>query len=493
MWQLSTDLLAVSDAEGRVLAANPAWETLLGWTPSEVAGDRAWALLHPDDLARTRLGLGDAVSDKEHYNFEARMRSRDGSYRAFSWRTSPADGRIFSIGRDITERLEREEAARHAQKLEAIGQLTGGIAHDFNNLLTIIRSSLDFLKKPDLTPARRTRYVAAIDDAVERAAKVTLQLLAFARRQRLDPQVFDVGERIADVSELLRQVVGPKIRIETAAPAGACHVEADLSQFETALMNLVINARDAMSGQGRLAIEAKIVDRLPAVRHHAPAGGEFVSVTVRDTGTGIAPELQARIFEPFFTTKEPGKGTGLGLSQAYGFAKQSGGTIGVQSEPGGGAAFSIYLPRSEPAAEAETSGPAEAQPLLTAASGDRALVVEDNEEVGRFCVSLMRDLGYRPTWARNGNDALRRLNQDPGGYDLVFSDVVMPGMSGVELAEAIRQGWPALPILLTSGYSAVLAEKGSRGFPLLAKPYSAHDLRQALTHLSSAEHARHTV
>jgi PAS domain S-box-containing protein len=473
----------VSDLEGRVLAINPAWDAVLGWKPADVLGDRGWTLLHPDDLERTHAALDQAASGIEHFNFETRLRCRDGSYRAFSWRAAPSNGRIYIVARDITERLEREEAARHAQKLEAIGQLTGGIAHDFNNLLTIIRSSLDFLKKPDLTQARRTRYVAAIDDAVERATKVTQQLLAFARRQRLDPQVFDVGERIADVSELLRQVVGPKIRIETAAPAGACHVEADLSQFETALMNLVINARDAMDGQGLLQIEAKVVNGLPAIRDHAPARGEFVSVTVRDTGVGLGPELLTRIFEPFFTTKEPGKGTGLGLSQAYGFAKQSGGTIGVQSEPEHGAAFTIYLPRSEPAAEAETSGQVEPPPPLAAARGDRALVVEDNEEVGRFCVSLMRDMGYRPTWARNAKEALRRLDQDPAGYDLVFSDVVMPGMSGVELAEAIRQGWPGLPILLTSGYSAILAEKGSRGFPLLAKPYSAQDLQQALATL----------
>jgi CheY-like chemotaxis protein len=342
---------------------------------------------------------------------------------------------------------------------------------------------LDFLKKPELTEARRTRYVAAIDEAVERAAKVTQQLLAFARRQRLEPQVFDVGERIADVSELLRQVVGPKVRIETAAPSGACHVAADLTQFETALMNLVINARDAMSGEGRLSIETDIVDALPAIRDHAPTRGEFVAVTVRDTGVGVAPELHAQIFEPFFTTKEIGKGTGLGLSQAYGFARQSGGTIDVESEPGGGAAFTLYLPRSEPAAEADQTAPAERASGPDTSAGERALVVEDNEEVGRFCVTLLRDLGYRPSWARNAGEALDRLNLDAAGYDLIFSDVVMPGMSGIELAESVRRRWPALPVLLTSGYSAVLADEGSRGFPLLAKPYSAQDLQQALARL----------
>jgi len=482
LWELSSDLMAVTDIEGNVLAVNSAWTTLLGWTEAElVAG---LDLLHPDDVEPVIAEKARVQAGATTMRFESRLRARDGGYRRFSWRAFADAGQMYVVGRDVTEQRRREEAARQVQKMEAIGQLTGGIAHDFNNLLTIVRSAIDLLKSPDLPEARRRRYVDAIDEAVERATRVTQQLLAFARRQKLDPERFDVAERIADVSELLRQVVGPRISINTDVAVGHCHVEADLCQFETALMNLAINARDAMEGEGALEIECDIVDAIPAMRGHAVTKGEFVAVSVRDTGAGIAPELLPRIFEPFYSTKETGKGTGLGLSQVYGFAKQSGGAVGVQSAPGAGAAFTIYLPRSRPAAgvaakrvERTSMEEADAREAL------HALVVEDNEDVGAFCVGMMRDLGYRPDWARNAREALDALARDDTGYDLVFSDIVMPGMSGIELAERIRETYPDLPVLLTSGYSAVLAQDGSRGFPLLAKPYSARELEKALARI----------
>jgi len=479
LWELSSDLMAVTDMNGRVQAVNCAWHAVLGWTGEELV--RGMALVHPDDVAPVAAEMGRVREGATAMNFESRLRARDGGYRRFAWRASADADHMYVVGRDITEQRRREEAIRHAQKMEAIGQLTGGIAHDFNNLLTIVRSAVDLLKNPDLPPARQRRYVEAIDDAVERATKVTQQLLAFARRQRLEPEKLDVGERIAGVSELLRQVVGPRIQISTDAPVGACHVEVDLCQFETALMNLAINARDAMGGEGALSIECRLVHEIPAMRSHAAAKGEYVAVTVRDTGVGIPTELAPRIFEPFYSTKETGKGTGLGLSQVYGFAKQSGGAVGVQSEPGAGAAFTIYLPQSRPAAAvAADPTPRAAVEVASTPGALHALVVEDNEDVGNFCVNLMRDLGYRPDWARNAREALDALAQDEADYDLVFSDVVMPGMSGVELAERIRQTHPDLPVLLTSGYSAVLAQEGSRGFPLLAKPYSARELERAL-------------
>jgi PAS domain S-box-containing protein len=491
LWDLSGDLMAVSDVQGRVLSVNQAWEAVLGWPTSELLAHGTKRLIHPDDLPSIEAELTRVTAGAESLRFESRHLGKDGRYRWVSWRSSSADGLIYSVGRDITERLNREEAARHAQKMEAIGQLTGGIAHDFNNLLTIVRSSIDLLKKNDLPPARRQRYVEAIDEAVGRAVKVTQQLLAFARRQNLAPEVFDVGERIADVSELLREMVGPKIRIETAVPLGDCHIEADLCQFETALMNLAINARDAMSGEGRLTIRATIVNEIPALRSHAATPGEFVAVSVQDTGAGMDAQTQARVFEPFFTTKEIGQGTGLGLSQVYGFVKQSGGSVEVISEPGAGATFVLYLPRAKARAGAPAQKRADGprRRRSQGAPGLRALVVEDNEEVGEFCVSLMHDLGYRPVWARNAAEALSYMNSHRHDCDLIFSDVVMPGMSGIELAEEIRRSWPNMPILLTSGYSAILAEEGARGFPLLAKPYSAGDLEQALLDLMRANGA----
>ena len=478
LWQLSADLMTVTDLQGRLLAVNGAWRRVLGWTEAELLASPVNAFVHPEDAADVTAELEKLAAGDATMKFECRLRRRDGVYRRISWRAAPAEGRIYAVGRDITERTQREEAARHTQKMEAIGQLTGGIAHDFNNLLTIVRSSIDFLKKPDLPEARRQRYVEAISEAVERATKVTNQLLAFARRQRLDPEVFDVGERIADVSELLRQLVGARIRIETIAPSEPCCVEADLCQFETALMNLAVNARDAMEDEGWLAIDARIVHQLPPIRGHAASEGEFVAVTVRDNGAGILPEQLPRVFEPFFTTKATGKGTGLGLSQVYGFVKQSGGGVDVQSEPGAGAAFTIYLPRSH--AQPGRAGGPQARPAPAPASGLRVLVVEDNEEVGQFCLSMLRDLGYRPVWARNAGEADAALQDEASAFDLVFSDVVMPGMGGIELAEQIRRERPGLPVLLTSGYSAILAEQGARGFPLLAKPYSAVELGKAL-------------
>jgi PAS domain S-box-containing protein len=485
--------MVVSDKNGRVVAANAAWEAVLGWTDAELRAQPPLDIVHPEDVEAARAELMHVVgAERVRLKFESRLRGKDGVYRRFSWRLVFADDLVYSVGHDVTELRQREEALRHTQKMEAIGQLTGGIAHDFNNLLTIVRSSIDLLKKPGLPEARRARYVSAIDAAVARAAKVTQQLLAFARRQRLEPEVFDVAERIADVSELLSQVVGSNIQIETIAPAEPCRIEADLCQFETALMNLAINARDAMADMaetGRITIEARPVGRLPPIRGHAGAGGQFIAITLRDTGVGIASALQGEIFEPFFTTKGVGKGTGLGLSQVYGFAMQSGGAIEVDSEPGAGAAFTLYLPRSDAAAVMRPPQPARAAPggPSRVCPGLRALVVEDNEDVGQFCVSMMYDLGYRPVWARNGAEALQLLQQRQD-FDLVFIDVVMPGISGIELADRIRRDRPQLPLLLTSGYSAVLAQEGARGFPLLPKPYSAADLEAALARVFTTAH-----
>ena len=248
---------------------------------------------------------------------------------------------------DITERRQGEEALRQSQKMEAVGQLTGGVAHDFNNLLTIIRSATDFLRRRELPEDRRRRYVDAISDTVERASKLTAQLLAFARRQPLKPEVFNVGMQVENVAQLIRPLVGGRIRIEVEIGDPDCFTIADVAQFETALINLAINARDAMQDEGRLTISVAKARSIPALRGQAGRSGDFVAISVADTGSGIAAENLAAIFEPFFTTKEVGKGTGLGLSQAFGFAKQSEGDIDVRSALGQGATFTIYLPQAD--------------------------------------------------------------------------------------------------------------------------------------------------
>jgi len=389
------------------------------------------------------------------------------------------------------ESLERErieDALRQAQKMEAVGQLTGGIAHDFNNLLTVIKSSTDLLRRPDLPEERRRRYVDAIADTVDRASKLTGQLLSFARRQALTPIVFDVGERVHAITDMLATIVGARIRIERTVPTTPCFIEADTSQFETALVNLAVNARDAMDGEGLLTLRVECGTVLPAIRGHAAPGSSFVSVSVTDTGCGIAPERIGRIFEPFYTTKEVGKGTGLGLSQVFGFAKQSGGNVEVESAVGRGTSLTLYLPEAtcDPEGRQEMPFPDVASET-TRGGGRRVLVVEDNVEVGTFSTQILRELGYETTWASNADEALRCLAEASSRHDIVFSDVVMPGMNGIELGRAIRSLYPGLPILLTSGYSHALAEDGRHGFELLRKPYSVEDLSRALRLLIRAE------
>jgi PAS domain S-box-containing protein len=389
------------------------------------------------------------------------------------------------VTRDITERrrtqeeLERSrEALVQAQKMEAIGRLTGGVAHDFNNLLTVIRASADFLLRPNLGDDKRRRYAQAISDTAERAATLTGQLLAFARRQPLRPEVFDVGARLKGLQQIIGTTIGSSVSVEVSLPEDGQMVEADPSQFETAILNMVINARDAMPRGGRIRITAAVAKGVPAVRGHIAASGEFVAIEIEDSGTGMTPDTLTRIFEPFFTTKAVDKGTGLGLSQVYGFAKQSHGEIDVRSEVGVGTAFTLYLPRSH---APPTPDPASFAPLdLSSAPARKILLVEDNEGVGNFAAGLLRELGQTVTWVGDGQAALDALAAAPGAFDLVFSDVVMPGISGIELGHAVQARWPGLEVVLTSGYSHVLAEEGTHGFDLLKKPYSIEGLLAAL-------------
>jgi signal transduction histidine kinase/CheY-like chemotaxis protein len=371
--------------------------------------------------------------------------------------------RVDERTRELTE---AQAALLQSQKMDAVGQLTGGVAHDFNNLLTIIRSSVEFLRRPDLTEERRGRYMDAVSDTVDRAAKLTAQLLAFARRQALRPEVFDVGARVRSVADMLDSLTGARIRIVTHLPVIACHVRADVSQFETALVNLAVNARDAMGGEGTLTIRVACDRPMPAIRGHAASSGTFISIEVSDTGSGIPAENLGPIFEPFFTTKDIGKGTGLGLSQVIGFTKQSGGDVDVGSVVGQGTTFTLYLPQAD--VEPDAAG-IDVEP--EAAAADRAgrciLVVEDNVEVGQFCAQVLHDLGYGTVLAHSAEVALAEIEAVPSRFDAVFSDVVMPGIGGIELANRLRERHPDLPVILTSGYSHVLAQDGAHGFDLV--------------------------
>lgn len=485
-WRLSPDLLVMADADGVVAAVNAAWTTLLGWGAVDLVGQKVFAFIHPDDLAAAHAALAGIVTAPVSVPFESRLRHADGSYRRFAWTGAFEDGQIYGTGRHTTAQHEQadalrraEEALRQSQKLEAVGQLTGGVAHDFNNLLTIIRSSVDFLRRPDLPVDRRDRYMDAVSDTVDRATKLTSQLLAFARRQTLKPEAFEVGERLRGVADMLDTLTGARIQVRTELPAEPCYVKADLSQFETALVNMAVNARDAMDGAGTLTLRLTCASALPPIRGHAAALGPFAAVSLTDTGTGIAPDMLSRIFEPFYTTKEVGKGTGLGLSQVFGFAKQSGGDVEVHSVVGGGTTFTLYLPEIDIVAPEDLAVPY-LREGFPSGGGQHVLIVEDNVEVGRFATQILEDIGYRATWAANAEDAIEKLGPDGAGYDAVFSDVVMPGMGGIALARLLQRRMPNLPVLLATGYSHVLAQDGLHGFELIHKPYSADQLGRIL-------------
>ncbi|WP_425228780.1 ATP-binding protein [Sphingomonas sp.] len=373
---------------------------------------------------------------------------------------------------EMAERARTEEALRHAQKLEAIGQLTGGVAHDFNNLLTIIRSSVDLLRRRELPEDRKRRYIDAISDTADRAAKLTAQLLAYARKQPLRPETFDAAALIRSTAEMLHTTVGSRVAVVTDIRCQPALVDADANQFETALLNMAVNARDAMAGEGRLTIT--VDSRADAI------GAPFVAIAVADTGRGIPADTLERIFEPFYTTKEVGKGTGLGLSQVYGFAKQSGGEIRVESEPGRGTIFTLMLPQAQAGVAAETTAAESGGGL----HGGHLLLVEDNEQVGEVAAQLFEELGFTVLRAGDAAQALAMIDatgQGAADFDLVFSDVVMPGgMSGVDLARDLRRRRPDLRVILTTGYSEALADGGVEGVELLRKPYSVEALSRVL-------------
>ncbi|POR40592.1 PAS domain S-box protein [Methylobacterium sp. V23] len=504
VWRASRDLLVICGFDGLYRAVNPAWSEMLGWPADALLGARFDNYLHPDDVppattAFTRLTEGSVLD-----NLDVRMKTADGDFRWVSWNAIPQGDHFYAAGRDVTERKALEEQLRQSQKLEAVGQLTGGVAHDFNNLLTVIKSSTDLLKRPDLPEERRQRYIGAISDTVSRAAKLTGQLLAFARRQALSPEVFDVARSVASVGDMVGTLTGARIQVETDVVPGLSSdgtpltylVDADPSQFDTALVNMVVNARDAMEGEGRLRIRVTRALTIPAVRAHPRVRGDFVAVSVSDTGSGIPPEMLDRIFEPFFTTKGVGQGTGLGLSQVFGFAKQSGGEVLVDSTLGSGTTFTLFLPRvrAQIAPQAVLPEPAS----LADGHGTRVLVVEDNLEVGAFATQALQELGYDTRWVTDAEQALQVLapsslaKPSERSFDIVFSDVVMPGMNGIDLGQAIRARYPGLPVVLASGYSHVIAEQGTHGFELLRKPYSVEDLsrilRRAVAH--SLDHRR---
>lgn len=486
------DALVVIDAQGLVTSFSAAAEQLFGYRADEVCGKNVSLLMpspdreaHDGYIARYRatgerriIGVGRVVNG----------RRKDGSTFPLELSVGEAtgDGAPVFTGflRDLTSRHRMEEELRQAQKMEAVGQLTGGIAHDFNNLLTVISGNLEMLEGRLRDPGQR-ELLREAQEAADDGAKLTGQLLAFGRRQALNPKLADVGQLVSSFLGLLRRTLGETIELRTVVTGSSHTALVDASQLQNALLNLALNARDAMPGGGRLTVEVSdtYLDRDYAQMYGEVRVGRYVMVTVTDTGAGMSPEVRQRAFEPFFTTKGVGAGSGLGLSMVYGFAKQSGGHVQIYSEPGQGTSVRLYLPVA--AERPETSTLAEGEKRQLPRGEETVLVVEDDPRVRRVAVARLRDLGYAVLEAPAAQQALAILPSHPE-IRLLFTDIVMPGgMTGVELAQEVAISRPDIKVLFTSGYAD--PQTGQKalpaGAPWLRKPYTARDLAVRLREL----------
>jgi PAS domain S-box-containing protein len=488
LWRTSQDLFVIGGFDGFYRNVNPAWTDVLGYAPSELIGLRFDALAHPDDVPVVRESQARLTQGIVERDLDMRLRAKDGSYRWYSWHCIPEDGEIYAAGRDITERKQLEDQLRQSQKMEAVGQLTGGLAHDFNNLLTGISGGLELLQTR-VAQGRINdldRYITAAQGASKRAAALTHRLLAFSRRQTLNPKPTDVNRLVSGMEDLVRRTVGPEVTVEIVAAVGIWPTMVDQNQLENALLNLCINARDAMPNGGRVTIETgnRWLDRR-AARDRDLAPGQYVSLCVSDTGTGMTAEVIARAFDPFFTTKPIGQGTGLGLSMIYGFAKQSGGQVRIYSEVGQGTMVCLYLPRYFGAAEDEEAE-SESTAAPRAEQGETVLVVDDEPTVRMLMTEVLEDLGYRAIEAADGAAGLVALQSDVR-IDLLVTDVGLPGgINGRQVADAGRAMRPGLKVLFITGYAenAVVGHGHlAPGMQVMTKPFSLDELASRIKEL----------
>ena len=478
----TTEGILVFDRAFRVALWNPGIEAITGLTPEQAMGRSAFEVL-PFLVGTAGEGaMRGALEGHEASFFDQRYAvpstGRNGFYEAY-FAPLMSSGREVTGGigfvRETTERRRIEDALRQSQKMEAVGQLTGGIAHDFNNMLTVIAGNLELLEGKLAGEARLLRLVTSASLAASRAEKLTQQLLTFSRRQQLRPQPVDFNQIVLGMDDLLHRTVGETIEIRTLLAPELWPALADRNQLETALLNLVLNARDAMPSGGRISLETANVE---IGRGHAElAPGSYAMLSISDTGQGMSEHVLAHVFEPFFTTKEVGKGTGLGLAQVYGFINQSSGHVKLESREQRGTTVRLYLPRAEGVADSDLFAPVRDQPYR---GSETVLVVEDDHGVREFAASVLRELGYRVLEASNGELALEVLDRETE-IDLLFTDVVMPGrLNGADLARAARQTRPSLRILFTSGYTTRLLEKEwpAEEVELLRKPYRSIDLAE---------------
>jgi len=492
-WRNASDIFIVIDRDGVFRRVNPAATRILGWSEDELLGKPIFDFIHNEDKPATLAAL-EHTRTNSLPTFVNRYPTKDGGLRTISWLASPEGPFIYAYGRDVTAERERQaeleaaqEALRQAHKMEAVGQLTGGLAHDFNNLLAGISGSLELLQAR-VAQGRigdLERYLVAAQGATKRAAALTHRLLAFSRRQTLDPKPTDANRLVVGIEELIRRTVGPEVAVEVVAAGGLWATLVDPNQLENALLNLAINARDAMPGGGQLTVETgnKWLDERAALERDLEPG-QYVTLSVSDTGAGMVPEVAARAFDPFFTTKPIGMGTGLGLSMVYGFVRQSGGQARIYSEPSQGTTVCLYLPRHHGEVE-DTDRPAEANERARAEQGETVLVVDDEPTVRMLVTEVLADLGYTAVEAADGPSGLRVL-QSNVRIDLLVTDVGLPGMNGRQVADAARVARPGLKVLFITGYAenAVLSHGHlDPGMHVMTKPFAIDALTSRIREL----------
>uniref|UniRef100_B0T3W1 histidine kinase n=1 Tax=Caulobacter sp. (strain K31) TaxID=366602 RepID=B0T3W1_CAUSK len=480
VWNLSRDLLHVIGPDGLYRAANPAWKTLLGYDQADLVGAAAGSLVHPDDreAALERfviLSRGEPMDD-----FDCRMRAKDGTYLWVNWTAMSEGDAIYGIGRDVTQRKALEDQLRQSQKMEAVGQLTGGLAHDFNNMLTGILGGIDMARRriAEGRVGDVDRFLDAAMQSGQRAAALTHRLLAFSRRQTLDNRPLDVGALTVSMEDLLRRTLGEQVSLRIDVAPDLWAAVADDNQLESAILNLGINARDAMPDGGELIIAARnvhLADWELASSDHAEAG-DYVAISVTDTGTGMPPEVLEKVFDPFYTTKPLGQGTGLGLSMIYGFIQQSRGHVVIDSEEGRGTTIQLFLPRHQ--GDMEEAARADDAAAAPTGTGETVLVIEDDPGVRLLVMQVLEELGYRGIETADGRQAVPIL-ESSRHIDLLISDVGLPGLNGRQLAEIARERRPNLPILFMTGYAKQAADQAAfleGGMEIISKPFAIEQL-----------------
>jgi two-component system, cell cycle sensor histidine kinase and response regulator CckA len=487
------DLFCIADGNGKLKRLNQEWANLLGRRLEELEGRSLFEFIHPDDLESTKQIFADLKQQKPVLNFVNRYSCQDGSWRWLEWRAFPSGENVFAAARNITDRILAEQHSaklaqqlQHAMKMEAVGRLAGGVAHDFNNLLTGIGGYTDLIIS-DLNPGDPILAdLNEIKKATQSAATLTSQLLAFSRKQLIEPRILSLNHLITSFKKMLQRLIGEDIDLSALLCDKLASVRIDPGQFEQILVNLAINARDAMADGGKLTIEtANIdIDEDYCTLHPYVKPGRHVMLAVSDTGCGMSQEVKSHLFEPFYTTKQKGRGTGLGLATIYGVIKQSGGSIEVYSEPGEGTTFKIYLPAIE---EIPQQLDLEKKPVSSLSKGDETiLLVEDESIVRELAAKMLKRINYNILYASNGDEALEIAQNYSGVIHLMITDVVMPGMNGRQLAERLLRMRPNIKVLFTSGYTEnAIAHHGiiEKGLSFIGKPYSSRDLANKIRRL----------